>query len=126
MLFTFLSANNVPFRKRDWIVITDFENQTNDPIFDKSLYTAFSIATNQSRYINILPRSRMLETLSRMQIDDQEFIDDQKGREIAIREGIDLYLVPGITEIGNKYAITAKIFESESGNMLRLSIDFIA
>jgi tetratricopeptide (TPR) repeat protein len=122
VLFTFLSANNVPFRKRDWIVITDFENQTNDPIFDKSLYTAFSIATNQSRYINILPRSRMLETLSRMQIDDQEFIDDQKGREIAIREGIDLYLVPGITEIGNKYAITAKIFESESGNMLRSQV----
>jgi hypothetical protein len=71
ILFTFSGANSVPFRERDWIVITDFENQTEEPVFDKSLYTAFSLATNQSRHINILPHSRMIETLARMEIENQ-------------------------------------------------------
>jgi predicted HNH restriction endonuclease len=52
VLFTFSSANTVPFEKRDWILITDFENLTQNPVFDKSLYTAFTLTTSQSRYIN--------------------------------------------------------------------------
>ena len=122
ILFTFSSANTVPFVKRDWVVITDFENLTENPVFDKSLYTAFSLTANQSRYINILPRSRMLETMTRMEMKDQIYIDDETGREIAIREGIDLYIVPSISEVGNKYVIAAEIKESRSGNLLRSEI----
>jgi tetratricopeptide (TPR) repeat protein len=122
VLFTFSSANTVPFEKRDWIVITDFENLTENPVFDKSLYTAFTLTANQSRHINILPRSRMLETLARMKIKDQGYIDDKTGREIAIREGINLYIVPSISEVGNKYVIAAKIMESKSGDLLRSEV----
>jgi tetratricopeptide (TPR) repeat protein len=122
VLFTFSSANTVPFAERDWVVITDFENLTNNTVFDKSLYTAFSLTANQSRYINILPRSRMLETMSRMKIKDRETVDDKTGREIAIREGIDIYIVPSISEVGNKYVIAAKIMDSKSGDLLRSEI----
>lgn len=119
VLFTFSSANTVPFAKRDWVVITDFENLTNDPVFDKSLYTAFSLTANQSRYINVFPRSRMLETLARMQHNINDLVDDKTGREIAAREGIDIYIVPSISEVGNKYSIAAKIMDTKSGNILR-------
>jgi tetratricopeptide (TPR) repeat protein len=122
ILFTFSSANTVPFEKRDWVVITDFENLTNDPVFDKSLYTAFSLTANQSRYINVFPRSRMLETLTRMKLNPDNPVDDKTGREIAVREGIDIYIVPSISEVGNRYAIAAKIMESESGNILRSEV----
>ena len=122
ILFTFSSANTVPFARRDWVVITDFENLTENPVFDKSLYTAFSLTANQSRYINVFPRSRMLETLTRMEIKDQKYVDDKTGREIAIREGIDIYIVPSISEVGNKYVIAAKIMETKSGNLLRSEV----
>ena len=118
VLFTFSSANTVPFRKRDWVVITDFENQTANPVFDKSLYTAFTISTNQSRYINILPRSRMLETLKRMKKDENINVDEETGKEIAIREGIDLYIVPGISKVGDRYSVSARIMDSNTGNLL--------
>ena len=88
-IFLFSSGSTLPFSERDWIIITDFENLTDDPVFDKSLYTAFSLSTSQSRYINVFPRSRMLETLARMEIKDQTFVDEKTGREIAIREGIE-------------------------------------
>jgi tetratricopeptide (TPR) repeat protein len=120
--YIFASGSALPFSKRDWIVITDFENLTGNPVFDNSLYTAFSICTGQSRYINILPRSRMLETLNRMEIKDKISIDDKTGREIAIREGIEIYIVPSISEVGNRYAIAAKILEAKSGEILKSEI----
>jgi tetratricopeptide (TPR) repeat protein len=118
-LFIFSTGSKLPFSKRDWIVITDFENLTDNSVFDKSLYTAFSLSTSQSSYINIYPRSRMLETLARMKIKDQTTVDEKTGREIAVREGINLCIVPSISEVGNRYAIAAKIMEAKSGNILR-------
>jgi tetratricopeptide (TPR) repeat protein len=122
VLFTFSSANTVPFTERDWVVITDFENLTSNTVFDKSLYTALTLTANQSRYINILPRSRMLETMARMKIRDRESVDERTGREIAVREGIDIYIVPSISEVGNKYVIAAKIMESKTGDLLRSEV----
>jgi tetratricopeptide (TPR) repeat protein len=122
IFFIFSSGSSLPFSKRDWIIVTDFENLTGNPVFDKSLYTAFTLSTSQSRYINVFPRSRMLEILARMEIKDQTFIDEKTGREIAIREGISLYIVPSISEVGNNYVITAKIMETQSGNLLKSEI----
>ena len=120
--YLFSGGSKLPFEKRDWIIVTDFDNQTRNPLFDKSLYTAFSLSTGQSRYVNVVSRSRMLETLERMKIKERSFIDEDTGREIAAREGISLIIVPGISEVGNKYALTAKIQDTESGDILRSEI----
>lgn len=122
ILFMFSSANTVPFSKRDWVVITDFENLTGDPLFDKSLYTAFTLTANQSSHINILPRSRMMEVLARMEKSDLQLIDEGAGREIAMREGISIYVVPGINRIGSRYSISARIHDTRTGDLLRTQI----
>ncbi len=119
ILFFFSSGSPLPFSKRDWIVITDFENLTGNPVFDKSLYTAFSLTINQSRYINVFPRNRMLETMAMMEIEDPTYIDERTGREIASREGVGTYIVPSISEVGNNYVLSAKIMETKSGNLLQ-------
>ena len=122
VIFLFSGSTTIPFEKRDWIVITDFENTTGEAVFDKSLYTAFCLAASQSRYINIFPRSRMLETLSMMKRSKDTFIDDNTGREIAARENIDIYIVPGISEIGGRYVIAAGIHNAKSGDLLRSEV----
>jgi tetratricopeptide (TPR) repeat protein len=122
ILFLFSSGSSLPFSERNWIVITDFENLTNDPVFDKSLYTAFTLTASQSSYVNILPRSRMVEILGRMEIKDLTNISDKTGREIALREGIALYIVPSISAVGSKYIIAAKILETKTGNLLRSEV----
>jgi tetratricopeptide (TPR) repeat protein len=66
----------------------------------------------------------MLEALSRMKLADLKYIDENTGREIALREGIGLMIVPGISEAGNQYAITAKIIETKTGNPLKSEILF--
>ncbi|MBG0861046.1 MAG: tetratricopeptide repeat protein [Bacteroidales bacterium] len=119
LFYLFSSGSTLPFSERDRILITDFENQTENPVFDRSLYTAFTLSTSQSRYINVFPRSRMLELLGMMEMKDLEFIDEKTGKEMATREGINLYIVPSISEIGNRYALAVKILETKSGNLLR-------
>ncbi len=119
VLFFFSSGSTMPFSKRDWILITDFENLTDNSVFDKSLYTAFSLTINQSQYINVFPRNRMLETMAMMEIEDMTYIDERTGREIASREGINTYIVPSISEVGNDYVLTSKIMETKSGNLLQ-------
>ncbi len=121
-LYLFSGGTRLPFARRDWILISDFENNTGNPVFDKSLYTAFSISAGQSRYANVFTRARMLEALSRMKMADRKFIDENTGREIAMREGIGLLIVPGISEAGNQFAITAKIIETQTGNPLKSEI----
>jgi tetratricopeptide (TPR) repeat protein len=120
--YLFAGGSKLPFEKRDWILITDFDNQTNTPLFDRSLYTAFSLSAAQSSYINIFTRARMLETLRRMKVTDEAYISEDTGREIAIREGIGLFIVPGISEVGNEYSVTAKIIDSETGDILKSEV----
>ena len=118
----FYRGTSIPFTERDWIVITDFENHTEETIFDKSLNTAFSLNINQSRYINVITRKRMLETLKRMKKEDRQYINGETGREIAIREGIKIYLVPGISRVGKQYILTVKIQESKTDSILRSEV----
>lgn len=121
-IFIFSGTNTVPFNKRDWVIITDFENLTGNQVFDKSLYTAFTISISQSRHINVIQRSRMIDMLSMMKLNDKTFVDEKIGREIAVREGINLYIVPAISELGKRYAIAVKILEAKSGNLLKSEI----
>jgi serine/threonine protein kinase len=62
------SWSNVAFSERDWIVIADLENLTGDSVFDQSLNAAFTIAVQQSRYVNVFPVSRVQQTLERMEL----------------------------------------------------------
>lgn len=119
ILFLFSGGSTIPFNKHEWVVISDFENLTEDPVFDKSLYTAFTLTVGQSRHVNVFSRSRMMETLERMKASYQGYIDEKKAREIAVREGINILIVPSISQVGKRFVITSKIIESKTGNQFK-------
>ncbi len=124
IIIILLQKDTIPFSNRDWILIGDFENLTEEKVFDKSLYTAFTLSINQSRYVNVVSRHRMIEFLKRMKKPDVKYIDEDIVREMAIREGINIYLVPIISKVGQKYAIICKIQEAENGNTLKSQIQY--
>lgn len=103
------------FEPRDWVLVTDFENQTGDTLFDKSLTTAFTISMGQSMYANVYPKSRVNEALKRMKKTEVEKIDEVLGQEIAVREGIQAVVVPSITGIGDTYRLAARIRDPATG-----------
>ena len=56
------------FTLRDWVLVTDFDNQTGDPLFDRALLTAFIASLEQSRYANVYPRARIREALAQIEV----------------------------------------------------------
>ena len=110
----FYPSKTIPFSARDWILITDFENLTGDEIFDRSLNAALTVSIQQSNYVNVFPRSRVKETLQRMQKQKADSLDEALGREVALREGIKALVVPSINRIGEVYVLSTRIVDPKS------------
>jgi tetratricopeptide (TPR) repeat protein len=108
-------SQGVPFKARDWLLITDVENLTGDTTFDHALDPALTVGIEQSSYVNVLSRDRMQRVLQQMKRDATTAIDEGLGREIARRKGIDVVLVPSISRLGSRYAMTASLKSATSG-----------
>ena len=109
-----ISQRALAFNQRDWIVITDFENLTSDPVFDRSLRVALDVAIAQSQYVNVFPPSRVQETLRLMKKDTSAPLNEALASEIALRERIKAVLACGITAVGDSYTITAKVIDPQT------------
>ncbi len=105
------SRTALGFQGRDWILVTDFDNQTGDPVFDKSLRTALTIGIQQSTYVNVFPDARIAQTLERMQRKKAETLDENLGSEVAVREGIKCVIVCGISKVGDLYSLTVRLVD---------------
>jgi len=111
VLFFKTPAKALAFQERDWILITDIDNETGEQVFDGSLTTALTVGIQQSQYVNVFPPSRIQETLKRMRRTDVKIVDETIGREIALREGIKGLLACGISKVGENYSLTARIVD---------------
>ncbi|MFI5092343.1 MAG: protein kinase [Candidatus Acidiferrum sp.] len=107
------------FAPRDWLLITDFDNQTNDPLFDRSLLTALTVSLEQSSHANVVPRARLVDSLHRMGKRGDEKISEDLARDISQREAIRAILSCSIAKIGQQYALTARLIDPRSGVAVR-------
>jgi serine/threonine protein kinase/tetratricopeptide (TPR) repeat protein len=111
-----LSEPALAFKARDWILIADVENLTQDPVFDRSLRVALEVGIAQSKYVNVLPRDRLAGVLRRMQAKPDERITETLAADIAQREGnVRGVLAGSITQLGSVYSITARLVDPYSG-----------
>jgi tetratricopeptide (TPR) repeat protein len=113
------STNEIGFGKRDWILITDVQNTTGDSVFNRSLNTALTVGLQQSQYVNVFPRTRIAETLQRMQREDVGTIDEALGREIALRENVRVLVVPSIDRFDSVYVLAIRIVDPTTGTDLK-------
>jgi Tfp pilus assembly protein PilF len=109
---------------KDTILIADWQNQTNDAIFDGTLRQGLLVQLAQSPHLNILPEERARETLrlmgrSREQAQEEK-ITREMGREICQRRGIKALLVGTIASLGNNYVLTLETVNSQSGEVIAL------
>ena len=102
----------IAFAQRDWVVLGDLKNLTDQPAFDDAAQTAFRIGLEQSRYVNVLSDLKTRETLALMQRDpDRTSVDRSVGSEVAIRDGARALILPTVAEIGGRVRVTAEVVD---------------
>jgi tetratricopeptide (TPR) repeat protein/tRNA A-37 threonylcarbamoyl transferase component Bud32 len=104
--------------ERGWVLVGDFESRGDDPIPDAGVREGLTIALQQSRYVNVFPRSRVYDTLQRMKKPEGTRVDEGLGREICQRENLQVLLTGSIEHVGKTYQITLQALDPVRGNLL--------
>ncbi|HYM78577.1 MAG TPA: winged helix-turn-helix domain-containing protein [Candidatus Dormibacteraeota bacterium] len=103
---------------KDYLLITEFSNQTGDPIFDATLRKAVSIDLGQSPYLNIVADEKIRQTLRLMGKPPDTRVSAEIGREICQRNGIKAMMAGSLVALGNQYLLTLEVTNPASGDVL--------
>lgn len=106
------------FTERDRILLTDFDNQTDDPAFDRTVRDLLGQALSQSSYVNVVPRMTALDAARRTGTPKPTQIDANLGRQICIREGYRAMLTGTIRPLGSGFRIELTVENPHADQVL--------
>ena len=110
-----------PLTERDTIVLTDFVNNTGDPVFDGTLKQALAAQLEQSPFLNIFSDQRVRETLRFMNRSPDERVTKEIAREICQRQGLKAFLSGTISPLGGNYVITLDATNAQTGDNIAIA-----
>lgn len=109
--------------ERAWIIVTDVENETGEPVFERSVSYALAAGLGQSPRMYVLPPERIRQALVRMrQPGADSVLDEALAREIALREGVRFIVVPAVARAGDRYEISVRLVDPESAGTLAYAV----
>ena len=91
--------------EKDTVVLTDFENKTQDSVFDDTLRQALTVKLEQSPFLNILSERKTEQTLRLMGLQVDQPITGQIARELCQRVGGKVTLAGSIVNLGGEYVV---------------------
>ncbi len=104
--------------EKDSVVLADFANSTDDPIFDDTLKTALTISLRQSPFLNVVPDSEVATTLELMTRPAGTKLTPEVARELCQRAGSKAYIAGAIGSLGSEYVVGLKAVNCRSGDTL--------
>jgi DNA-binding winged helix-turn-helix (wHTH) protein/tetratricopeptide (TPR) repeat protein len=104
------------FGPRDWVLITNFENRTGNPVFDGTLEFAIARELANSQYVTVVSYERIGDVLLLMKKPPDTKIDASLGREICLRDGgIRALLTGRVEKLGTTYVLSAALVDPVHG-----------
>jgi tetratricopeptide (TPR) repeat protein/predicted Ser/Thr protein kinase len=114
----FFSRKAHALTDKDTIVLADFTNRTEDPVFDDTLKQALAVDLGQSPFLNILSEDKVRQTLQQMTRSPTERLTQDLAREVCQRAGSKAYLAGSIAALGTQYVIGLEALNCASGDVL--------
>ncbi len=102
--------------EKDSIILSDFSNQTGDPVFDTTLNQALAIQLEQSPLLTIVSENHLRQSLQYLGKPATDKITPEIAREIGIREGIKAIINGTISKLGSQYIITLEALSTATGD----------
>jgi len=97
------------FAGRDWVVVTDIENRSGEPVFDGTVREQLQSALLQSRYVNVVPRAQGLEVARSAGHTDVGVVDAALGREICQQGNYRALLTGRIEKAAGGFLVTVAV-----------------
>ncbi|HEY1422529.1 MAG TPA: protein kinase [Candidatus Acidoferrum sp.] len=115
LLFTRRSS---ALTEKDSILLTEFTNTTGDAVFDGTLKQALASQLQQSPFLNIVPESKIQQTLQYMGRPANERVTADLGRELCQRAGIKAMMTGSIAPLGSHYVLQLNALNSANGDSI--------
>ena len=110
--FVLQSPPTLAFSARDWVVVGNLHNLTDDKLYDQSVNSALRISLEQSQYVNVLPELSVQQTLQRMQLNPGKTdVNRAIGAQVALREGARALILPTVADVGGRVRVTAEVID---------------
>ena len=101
----FRSRQAAPLTDKDTIVLADFTNSTNDPVFDGALRQGLEAQLAQSPFLSIVSEQRIQQTLRQMGKPSDTRLAPEIAQEVCQRTNSAAVLHGSIAQIGSQYSL---------------------
>jgi len=118
MLGYWASRRNPKLTDKDTVVLSDFSNATQDPVFNGTLRQGLSAQLDQSPFLNLLSDERIAHTLSSMAHSRDAKLTPDLAREVCQRTASVATIDGSIASLGSQYVIGLKAVNCHTGDML--------
>jgi DNA-binding winged helix-turn-helix (wHTH) protein/Flp pilus assembly protein TadD len=110
--------HRVTLSATDTIVLADLKNETSDPVFDDTLDPALRYEMEQTPYLNILGRDKVLGTLAQLNLPPATKLTPEVARQICGKTNSKLVISQSIGDVGNGYQLQMRALDCASGATL--------
>lgn len=112
------TAAGAKFHAREFVLVGDLENRTDDPLLSRMMQEGLTMALQQSQFVNLVPQTRVAETLRRMQRPPESALDELAALDFSRREGVPVFISGSVARSGDTTQITVKVLEAGGGSLL--------
>jgi tetratricopeptide (TPR) repeat protein len=103
---------------KDTIVLADFTNTTDDPVFDGTLRQGLSVQLEQSPFLSIISDQRVQQTLKMMGQKPDAKLTPEIGRELCQRTESAAAIEGSIAKLADEYVIGLNAVNCHTGEVL--------
>jgi eukaryotic-like serine/threonine-protein kinase len=114
----FHPTHAAPLTDKDTVVLADFANSTDDPIFDDTLKQGLATDLQQSPFFNILSDQKVHDTLKLMNQSPEQRLTSAVALEICQRTGSKAVVEGSISSLGSQYVVGLNTVNCQTGGSL--------
>jgi len=103
---------------KDTIVLSDFDNKTDDSVFDDTLKQGLSVQLEQSPFLGLVSERKVNETLKLMGRQAGDRLTPEVTHEVCQRTGSKAMLTGSVAGLGSQYVIGLKAVNCNTGDVL--------
>jgi eukaryotic-like serine/threonine-protein kinase len=107
-----------PFTEGETILLADFVNTAEDPVFDGALKQGLSLQLEQTPYLNVFPEAQARQVLPYMRLPADARLTPAIAREVCVRRGLKAMVGGSIASLGSHYVISLDAVNCKTGDPL--------